>query len=91
MSNMVTIGFCKENTIEVTEEKYKSILYLLEHAKCPKCGERVFMPAGYWQKYTDGRWVSPENPVVWCRDMGHWYGQLSDCSQDDARDITLEF
>ena len=48
----------------------------VDRAKCPKCGDGVFIVAEGWQKQYGG---TPENPVLSCRDMGHWWGFLSEC------------
>ena len=43
---------------------------------CPECGDRVFIPLEGWQKEYGG---TSEDPIVFCHDMGHWVGHLSNC------------
>jgi len=50
----------------------------IENAKCPECGDRVFVPKeGIRELY--GGDNSKDDPVVYCSDFGHWVGWLSDC------------
>ena len=50
----------------------------LKNAKCPKCGDSVFLPSIRWQKYYNGK---VNNPIVMCRDMGHWIGTIDECKE----------
>ena len=46
-------------------------------ARCPKCMYKVIRPA-----FTAGDPMSnndDNDPEVWCSDMGHWAGKLSEC------------
>jgi len=44
-----------------------------ENARCPKCGDEVFFPS-MGEKEAD--------PIMWCKDMGHWVGRLSECKRE---------
>ena len=46
----------------------------VEFARCPQCGDKVFIPSVHCPP------ENPENPWVWCREFGHWAGDLSDCT-----------
>jgi len=61
------------------EDPRLTISARFNRARCPKCRDRVFCPGGDWQKFTNGSKAPIGDPVVMCRDMGHWLGQLSDC------------
>jgi len=57
----------------------------IKDARCPDCGRKVFVPS-----------VSQpsDDPVVWCRDMGHWAGKLSECEMHETEPgawLTLAF
>jgi len=51
---------------------------LIEKARCPRCNEKVILPRKALRDVCGGD-NSPEDPLVWCSDMGHWAGYLSDC------------
>ena len=62
----------------MNQQEYEKFMKRVEKARCPECGDRVFVPARGWQKYYGG---TPENPVVICRDMGHWIGTIDECKE----------
>ena len=56
----------------------------VERSACPECGQRVFI-----HNLQDLKSFIPEIRrgnfgciSVWCSDMGHWTGHLSDCKAD---------
>ena len=49
------------------------LLKKVNAAKCPVCGDGVFIPKGFREMGS-----TLENPIVYCRDMGHWAGFLQD-------------
>jgi len=54
------------------------LLRRLDNSRCPKCGDEVFIvKKGFQEEYGGTR----EDPIVFCRDMGHWVGRLSDCKR----------
>jgi len=55
----------------------------IENAKCPECGDRVFVPMeGLRELYGGDK--SKDDPIVYCSDFGHWVGWLSDCKGKDG-------
>ena len=50
------------------------VIESIKQAKCPECGDRVFIPALRFPP------KDPEDPEVWCREFGHWAGKLSECA-----------
>jgi len=56
----------------------------LKDARCPKCGSEVFLPKnGLLQGNDEEKSFNEKNPIVWCVDMGHWAGNLSECSRPE--------
>jgi len=53
------------------------VIAQIDKARCPQCGDRVFVPS--LRMPPD----NPEDPFVWCRDMGHWEGRLSECDKGE--------
>ena len=53
----------------------KELLDRLEVARCPGCGGEVFFPMAGWQVDYGG---TQDDPIVFCKDMGHWVGHLSE-------------
>lgn len=54
------------------------VIVAIDRARCPQCGDMVFVPSVR---------LPPDDltdPVVWCRDMGHWQGRLSECDNAEA-------
>ena len=51
-----------------------NLLKEVEASKCPLCGDDVFIPKKGFQMNGS----TSENPTVFCKDMGHWVGYLSD-------------
>ena len=45
---------------------------IIRAARCPECGREVFAPKVANPRISD-------DPIVWCRDFGHWEGKLSEC------------
>jgi hypothetical protein len=45
-------------------------------ARCPECGDHVFIPTLHFPP------KSYEDPIVWCREFGHWAGYLSECNRE---------
>ena len=41
-------------------------------SRCPQCKSSVFISRAQHQN-------NPNDPIVWCKDMGHWTGRLSEC------------
>jgi hypothetical protein len=74
----VSCGFKQQRYDLLPGQTFKETVKTMEAriaaAKCPSCGDGVF-PSTLWGK---GNLLDP--PVV-CRDMGHWVGLLSECSQ----------
>jgi hypothetical protein len=60
----------------------KLLLTKVDAAKCPICGDGVFIPKGF-QKM--GSTLS--NPLVYCKDMAHWVGYLSDTVENGTTQI----
>ena len=49
----------------------------VDAARCPVCGSGVFHPSLADRFGGD----NGDDIQVWCRDMGHWIGFLSDCKK----------
>jgi hypothetical protein len=61
----------------------KRLLEKVGAAKCPICGDGVFIPnKGFQMKGS-----TTENPTVFCKDMGHWVGYLSDTVENGTAQI----
>jgi len=69
------------------EDPRLTISSKINKARCPECGEEIFCPGGGWQRFQDGSRVPFGNPVVMCRDCGHWLGLLSECI--NSRDANI--
>jgi hypothetical protein len=54
----------------------KLITDKVENSRCPSCGDKVFIPKEGFQKDNGG---TEEDPIVFCHEMGHWVGKLSEC------------
>lgn len=59
----------------------------IEKARCPECGNKVFVPMIGWQR---SNVATPENPFVLCGEMGHWGGLYSKCIQEPQGMINQE-
>ena len=57
------------------KEKIKKTL---KNARCPVCGDKVFIPKEGFRKIYDEN-NDLNDPIVFCRDMAHWIGRLSEC------------
>lgn len=71
----------QEGAERMTVRVNHDVIVAIDRARCPQCGDMVFVPSVR---------LPPDDltdPVVWCRDMGHWQGRLSECdnSADQAR------
>ena len=62
----------KENEGRETNSFVKLMRLAVAAARCPECGDNIFIPSVIKMGMT-------EDPIVWCRDMGHWTGNLSEC------------
>ena len=51
---------------------------LVGDSKCPACGDFVILPAKPIRDSLGGD-IGRNNPLVFCSDMGHWKGHLSEC------------
>ena len=52
----------------------------LQQTRCPKCGGQIFLPRKEVRELFGGD-NGPDDPQVWCCDMGHWIGFLSQCQK----------
>lgn len=50
---------------------------VLSRVRCPKCGSKVLVPSFTLADPMSGN--DADIPEVWCSDMGHWAGKLSEC------------
>lgn len=54
----------------------EKIASLIDHFRCPKCREKVFIVKKGWQEVYGAK---EDDPIVFCTNMGHWAGYLSEC------------
>ena len=47
-----------------------------KNPKCPECGEDVCFPSVS---------LKGKDPIMWCTDMGHWAGRLSECVTEPSK------
>ena len=74
----VNIVFWEKLMLEIKEGRVN-----IENARCPSCKNKVFVPMIGWQKSAN---ATPENPLMVCGDMGHWWGMYSECDIIDPTD-----
>ena len=51
-----------------------NIIEKLKSATCPECGDGVIVPA-----HGNEGGINGDNPIVYCKEMGHWAGMLDEC------------
>ena len=70
-------GFEAAYEAAVDELEGDEVLTRVKDARCPYCGGEVYVPsfASQYVKHTR------DNPIVLCKDMGHWLGLLSECKK----------
>lgn len=51
----------------------RQVIEAIKQARCPECGERVLLPKVRFPP------KDAQDPEVWCREFGHWVGNLSEC------------
>ena len=52
---------------------------LVSDARCPQCGDKVFLPKDSLRAAYGGD-NGKHDPQVWCSDFAHWIGFLSECA-----------
>ncbi len=56
------------------QREWQALNTRITQARCPQCNDAVFIPSVHWPP------DNPDDPIVWCRDMGHFAGRLSACA-----------